>query len=129
MELLVQIIEVAVIPLLGVLTAYIVKLVNAKIEAISAEKDNELEKKYLNMLNDTITNCVIATTQTYVDNLKKNNAFTLEAQQEAFRLTYEAVTNIISEDAVIYLTEVVGDLQLYIRQKIEAEVSINKASV
>lgn len=129
MELLVQIIEVAVIPLLGVLTAYIVKLVNAKIEAISAEKDNELEKKYLNMLNDTITNCVIATTQTYVDNLKKNNAFTLEAQQEAFRLTYEAVTNIISEDAVIYLTEAVGDLQLYIKQKIEAEVSINKASV
>lgn len=129
MELLAQIIEVAVIPLLGVLTAYIVKLVNVKIEAISVGKDNELEKKYLNMLNDTITNCVIATTQTYVDNLKKNNAFTLEAQQEAFRLTYEAVIDIISEDAAIYLTEVVGDLQLYIKQKIEAEVNINKASV
>ncbi len=126
MELLVQIMEVVIIPLLGVLTTYIVKLVNTKINSISETRKNELEKKYLNMLSETISNCVIATTQTYVDSLKKKGEFTLEAQKEAFNKTYDAVMAILSEDAKIYLSEAVGDLNLYITQKIEAEVSLNK---
>ena len=62
MTLLAQIMEIVVIPLLGILTAYVVKIVNAKLEEISASHKNELEKKYINMLNDTISDCVIATT-------------------------------------------------------------------
>ena len=54
--------EVVVIPLLGILTAYVVKIVNAKLEEVSASRKNELEKKYIDMLNDTISDCVIATT-------------------------------------------------------------------
>jgi len=36
------------------------------------------------MLDDTITKCVIATNQTYVDSLKDKNAFDKAAQEEAF---------------------------------------------
>ena len=127
MELLTQIMEVVVIPLLGILTAYIVKLVNSKLDEIAANRKNELEKKYLDMLSETVADCVIATTQTYVDTLKKKGEFTAEAQKEAFDKTYAAVMNILSEDAKECLTEVVGDLNLYITQKIEAEVKVNKA--
>ena len=127
MELLAQIMEVVVIPLLGILTAYIVKLVNSKLDEVAANRKNELEKKYLDMLSETITDCVIATTQTYVDALKKKGEFTAEAQKEAFDQTYAAVMNILSEDAKECLTEAVGDLNLYITQKIEAEVKVNKA--
>ena len=126
MELLAQIMEVVIIPLLGVLTAYIVKVVNAKLDDIALTRENELEKKYLDMLSDTISDCVIATTQTYVESLKKRGEFTAEAQKEAFEQTYSAVMNILSEEAKEYLTVAVGDLNLYITQKIEAEVSINK---
>lgn len=126
MTLLAEIMEVVVIPLLGILTAYLVKLVNAKIEDISDKRENELEKKYLDMLGTTITDCVMATTQTYVESLKKQGSFDAEAQKEAFNQTYNAVMNILSEDAKDYLTEAVGDLQLYITQKIEAEVKNNK---
>jgi hypothetical protein len=126
MELLVQIMEVVVIPLLGVLTAYIVKMVNAKLGEISDKRKNEIEKKYLDMLSDTISDCVIATTQTYVDSLKRQGEFTVEAQKEAFNQTYTAVMNILSEEAKDYLAEAVGDLNLYITQKIEAEVNLNK---
>lgn len=127
MELLAQIMEVVIIPLLGIITAYVVKLVNTKINEISEKRENELEKKYLDMLSETITDCVMATTQTYVDSLKKKGEFTAEAQKEAFNQTYEAVMTILSEDAKEYLTEAVGDLNLYITQKIEAEVKVNKA--
>ena len=129
MTLLAQIMEIVVIPLLGILTAYIVKIVNAKIEEISASHKNEFEKKYIDMLNDTISDCVIATTQTYVESLKKQGRFDAEAQKEAFNQTYSAVMGILSEEAKKYLNEAIGDLNLYITQKIEAEVSINKTTM
>ena len=128
MALLAEIMEVVVIPLLGILTAYIVKLVNAKIEDINKKRDNVLEEKYLTMLGTTISDCVTATTQTYVESLKKQGKFDAEAQKEAFNQTYTAVMNILSEEAKKYLTVAVGDLNLYITQKIEAEVKASKTT-
>ena len=128
MALLAEIMEVVVIPLLGILTAYVVKLVNAKIEDINKERDNVLEEKYLTMLGATISDCVTATTQTYVESLKKQGKFDAEAQKEAFNQTYTAGMNILSEEAKKYLTVAVGDLNLYITQKIEAEVNANKTT-
>ena len=128
MALLAEIMEVVVIPLLGILTAYVVKLVNTKIEDINKERDNVLEEKYLTMLGATISDCVTATTQTYVESLKKQGKFDAEAQKEAFNQTYTAVINILSEEAKKYLTVAVGDLNLYITQKIEAEVNAKKTT-
>lgn len=129
MELVAQIFEVCIIPLLGVLTAFFVKWVNAKTAEIADTRKNETEKKYINMLNDTISDCVIATTQTYVDALKKQGAFDAEAQKVAFTMTYEAVVKLLTDEATEYLNEAVGDLNLYITQKIESEVNLNKTIV
>lgn len=126
LPLLYQILEVCVIPLLGILTAYFVKWVNAKSAEIQNKVDNDTADKYIAMLDDTICACVIATTQTYVDALKKDNAFTKEAQQEAFNLTYNAVMAVLTDEAKKYLTNIYGDLTAYITNKIEAEVQINK---
>ena len=125
-ELLTQIFEVCILPLLGILTTFFVKWVNARIREISDSRKNETEKKYLDMLNNTISDCVIATTQTYVDALKKQGAFDAEAQKVAFNMTYEAVVKLLTNEAQIYLNEAVGDLNLYITQKIESEVNLNK---
>lgn len=128
-ELITQIMEIVVIPLLGILTTYAVKLIRAKIDEISSQKDNELEKKYLSMLSDTIADCVMATTQTYVETLKKQGKFDIEAQKEAFNKTYAAVFSILSQDAIDYLTNIVGDLNLYVTQAIEAEVKATKEEI
>lgn len=126
LPLLYQILEVCVIPLLGILTAYFVKWVNAKSAEIQHKVDNDTADKYIAMLDDTICACVIATTQTYVEALKKDNAFTKEAQKEAFNLTFNAVMSVLTDEAKKYLSEVYGDLTAYITNKIEAEVSLNK---
>ena len=128
LPLLYQILEVCVIPLLGILTAYIVKYINAKSGEIQNKVDNDTADKYIAMLGDTISACVIATNQTYVDALKKGNAFTREAQEEAFKKTYDAVMSVLTEDAKKYLVTVYGDLTAYITAKIEAEVNISKVS-
>ena len=124
--LLQQIFEVCIVPLLGILTAFLVQYINAKKVEISTNVDNKLTDKYINMLADTITKCVIATNQTYVDSLKDKEVFTVEAQKEAYKKTMDAVMAILSEEAKTYLTNTFGDLETYLQTQIEATVSANK---
>ena len=126
MEMLQKIFEVCIIPLLGILTSYLIVFIRKKSKELEETTDNELYKKYIEMLQDTIVRCVIATNQTYVEALKNKNAFDEEAQKEAFKMTYEAVISILSDDAKVYLANVIGDLQLYITELIEAQVKIQK---
>lgn len=123
MEILTLLLEIVIIPLLGALTAYIVTLLKAKTKEITDKIENDKADKYIYMLSDTITKCVIATNQTYVDNLKKDKAFTKEAQQEALKMTADAVLAILSDEAKTYLPTIVGDLNTYILTQIESEVN------
>lgn len=125
-QLIADIFQVCIIPLLGVLTAFFVKWVNAKSAEIKTNIDDATLKKYMDMLTQTITDCVIATNQTYVESLKAQGKFDAEAQKKAFELTSSAVMNILSTDAQEYLSSAVGDLNAYITKKIEAEVNANK---
>ena len=126
MEILQQIFELCVIPLLGILTTYLVKLIRKKNEELDAKVSNKISRKYIDMLADTITDCVVSTNQTYVDALKEANAFDKEAQKKAFELTYNKIMNVLTEDAKEYLTTIYGDLEIYITTKIESEVKLYK---
>ena len=126
LNLLTQIFEVCIIPLLGILTTYIVKYIQVKSAEITKNTDNTLIDKYTGMLADTISACVLATNQTYVEALKKQGNFDAEAQKNAFNMTLDAVMNILSEDAKEYLSEAFGDLNSYIASQIEASININK---
>lgn len=121
-----QIFELVVFPLLGIGTTYLIVLINTKIKELKKQSDNDLEKKYLDMLNNTITDCVLATNQTYVNELKKQGKFDMDAQKIAFQKTYENVMALLTDEAKKYLAEALGDLQTYVNNKIEAEVLLNK---
>ena len=124
-----EIIEVCLIPLLGVLVTYLVKYISIKSKELEASTDNELAKKYISLLSSTITNCVIATNQTYVETLKKQGKFDAEAQKEAFNMTLNAVKALLTDEAKQYLSEIYGDLNTYITNQIEATVNQNKITV
>ena len=126
MELLYQIFELCIIPLLGVLTAFAIKFIKAKAVELNTKHDNELLAKYIGMLSETITDCVIATNQTYVDSLKAQGSFDVEAQKIAFQKTFDSVMLILSAEAKEYLANAYGDLAAYITNRIEAEVNLNK---
>lgn len=123
-----EIFIVCIIPLLGVLTKYLISWIEIQKENIKTHNESELTNKYIDLLAETIETCVIATNQTYVESLKKRNQFTREAQLEAFKMTKEAVLTILSEEAEKYLTAIYGDLDTYIVNQIQACVNINKLS-
>ena len=125
-EMLLKIFEVCILPLLGILTTYLVSWIKAQSELVKEKTDSELARKYIDMVEGTISNCVIATNQTYVDALKEQGAFGKEEQIIAFNKTYEQVMLILTDDAKVYLNEMVGDLQAFIIALIEAQVKLNK---
>lgn len=122
LDILYKVFEVAIIPLLGAATLYLITLINTKKEEIKKQAKSETTKKYIEMLDDTIINCIIATNQTYVDALKKAGSFDAEAQKHAFKLTYDAVMAILTDEAQVYLNEAIKDLNVYITNKIESGV-------
>lgn len=126
LELLNQIFQICIIPLLGVLTTFLVAYINKKKEALKTQVDNTLYHKYIDLLSQTITDCVIATNQTYVDSLKASGTFDINAQKKAFEDTCNNVLAILSDDAKEYLSVALGDLQAYIANRVEAEVKLNK---
>lgn len=126
-EIIIQIFQLCIIPLLSILTKYLVDYLNARRDELNAKTENETAQKYTTMIFDTITKCVIATNQTYVNSLKEQNAFDAEAQKTAFNKTMNAVLEILSEDAKQYIIETTGDLNTYLTNLIEAEVNKNRA--
>lgn len=128
-EIIKQIFELCIIPILAVATGFFVNWLKKKANELKVKTENEVLQKYIDMLTSTVTDCVIATNQTYVEALKKQNAFDINAQKEAFKMTYEAVLSILTEEAKDYLSSAVGDLEIFLTQKIEAEVNYEKTEI
>ena len=126
LELLYKVLELCVIPLLGIATTYLVKWLRAKEAEILIKVENDTADKYISMVAQTITDCVIATNQTYVESLKKQGSFDAEAQKVAFQKTLDAVIAVLNDDAKDYLKAIYGDVTAYLTTRIEAEVNLQK---
>lgn len=111
---------------LTALSVVLIVYINKKIEDGKQKSESDLVDKYLTMLQGTVEDAVLTTTQTYVEALKNKNMFDEEAQKHAFELTYDAVMRVLTDDAKKYIESAVGDLDTYITNKIESTVKLSK---
>lgn len=121
-QILNQIFELCIVPLLGLVTTTLIVFVKAKISQGKASTNSEIAIKYLTVLEQTVVDCIKATNQTYVNALKDKNAFDTEAQKTALMHTASAVSQVLSDDAKTHLTDLFGDLETLIVEKIEANI-------
>ena len=126
MLVLEKIFELVVFPVLGIASIYLTYLIKIKINELKQKSKDDTVQKYLDMLNDTITSAVLATTQTYVETLKKQGKFDEAAQKIAFQKTYNVIMEVLTDEAIKYITTSVGDLETYITNQIEAQVKLTK---
>lgn len=112
--------------IVGYLATQIVAFIRTKSTDLKAKTESELMAKYIDMAVDTVTRCVITTNQTYVNTLKEQGNFTLEAQKKAFDKTYEMVMTVLSDDAKEYLVKATGDFDTFLKQLIESQVATEK---
>ena len=97
------------------LSIVITQWLNSKI------KDKTLAR-HATAVNDIVTHAVLTITQTYVENMKKNNAFDGEAQKEALNKCYVLVNTQLTQELRDYLTNNFGDIQAYLMSLIESTI-------
>jgi hypothetical protein len=122
LNILDQAFDMCLVPLLGLAASVLIIWVRAKIAEGKERTNSDLADKYLGLLERTVIDCIRATNQTYVNALKDKNAFDAEAQKHALAQTTEAVLAILSEEAKEHLAHFVGDLDILVKEKIEANI-------
>lgn len=120
---LLQAVATAAIP---VCAAFLVQFLRKKSEQIGAQIDNMELKELLDEVTDAVSTAVTYTSQTYVDALKKEGIFDVEAQKIALETSLNMAISLLSESARSALATIYGNLDDYLVSKIEAEVRNQK---
>lgn len=122
---LLQAVATAAIP---VCAAFLVQFLRKKSEQIGAQIDNMELKELLDEVTDAVSAAVTYTSQTYVDALKKEGIFDVEAQKTALETSLKMAISLLSESARSALATIYGNLDDYLVSKIEAEVRNQKTA-
>lgn len=120
-----QVVDLILVSLVGLVVAYVVSWLRVKKQELLEKVKDETTRKYLELLDKIIYECVLSTNQTYVSALKDAGTFNEEAHKKAFQLTYDSIFNVLTDDVQKHLNEVVKDLPTFISTKIEAQVGLN----
>lgn len=125
-ELLNTIMTAVVLPLLIALSGYLVAYLRKKATEAAANIENQTIRFYIEEANEIVLQAVEMLFQTYVDDLKKKGQFTKEAQLEAFNRAKDITLQLLTAEAREILIEIYGDLDLWIKTKIEQAVKQDK---
>ena len=118
-QMLQEIFFTGLIPLVGILCSYGIAFLNKKVKEIQEKVHNDLFTKYSDMLVGIVETCVIATNQTYVDELREQGKFGPEEHDIAYHKTYDAIKELLTEEMKKVLQEGYSDLEFYISQLIQ----------
>lgn len=108
-----------------VLTNVFVYLSNLSKEKV-AKIENIKVREAIDKLLDIVTKCVSATNQEFVGDLKKEGKFDRDQQEEAWNKTKNKINKILDDESREILEKAYGDLNSYINQTIEDEVTNQK---
>lgn len=111
---------------LTAICSFLIALIKKKITQVSQNTKNSQISLYLALVESTIVDCIKATNQTYVDELKEKNLFDKTAQRLALQKTTDAVLAILSDEVKNNLSLYTDDLALFIQEKIEASIKLAK---
>ena len=121
-----QVFQLCILPLLGLATAMLISFIKQKAQQGKESTKNDTAIKYISILEEVVIDCIEATNQTYVNELKGKNAFDAEAQKEALSKTVSAVMTILSTEVKEHLGSIFGDLNTLITEKIESKIAQSK---
>lgn len=126
-EVIAAIIKLIAVILSSVITVGITKLVKTITKKVDLDTELNVLNEITCYIRDVVYNCVEATNQTFVDDLKAEGIFTLEKQEEAFKKTYDMVYSIVHGALRVVVKDAVEDSdEQYLKSIIEQTVkSIN----
>ena len=128
-EFLTTLLQAVLVAAVPVCAAFIGKGLKTFASYLGQKSENETAKKYLAAAADAVATAVTYTSQVYVDKLKETGQFTKENQREALGIAVAQAQNLLTAEAAAYLQTVYGELNEYLKSRIEAEVRNQKMGV
>ena len=128
-EFLATLLQAVLVAAVPVCAAFIGQSLKALASYLSQKSESDTARKYLDAAADAVATAVTYTSQVYVDKLKETGQFTKENQQEALGLAVAQAKNLLTAEAINYLQAAYGDLNEYLKSRIEAEVRNQKLGV
>lgn len=101
---------------------YVFSLLAKSIKNRSILEMIELAKK-------TCIDCVLVVDQIFVDELKKNGAFTKEEQIKAFNMCKERILDTLTDSAKEAVIQLNGDLDTWIETQVESYIKTRKSAI
>ena len=114
------------IPLLITIITICICTMTSKVAKSAAESAPSKYSEIIYGLENIVNKAVITTNQTFVNELKKQGKFDKEAMQEAYRRTYESIIASLSQSFFEYIDEETVDIDVLLKNMIEASVNWNK---
>lgn len=124
-DVLSQVLQAVIIALVPIIASGIITLIKNSVKKI----ENETAKKYAEQIATAVSDAVSATSQIYVDSLKKQNKFDVDAQKEAAQLALDICIESLSQSCKEFVKKEYGGLGDYLSGKIEAEVRWQKSKL
>lgn len=121
-EILKSIVYIVITGILPIIVPYIIKVLNAKVDELTANIESEKAKRYIDVVVDAISIAVTSVNQTYVDSLKQAGKFDEESAFTAKKLAMEKAKDLISTDSKQFIEFAYGDFDKYLENAIESYV-------
>ena len=93
---------------------------------LATKLDDDRTRRLVKKAEEFVVQSVEMVKQTFVDDLKKNNGFDANSQKEAYRRCYENWIEMASDEMKMAVVDEVGDIETWLKTKIEAEVAKGK---
>lgn len=125
-DLLKTLLQVVIITIVPIISAYIINYLKAKATGLKLSTDNALLYSSIEMVEEIVTNAVAFVSQTYVDNLKKDGKFDIEEQKQAFNMAYDRIMQLVDQEQQEFLDVMFGNFSDWVGTLIEAAVRRQK---
>ena len=128
---MIEVLNNLLIALIALLLSVATTAITVFLKSKTAQIKNQTVRQLLIEVDEALSTAVTATSQTYVDQLKKEKNFGKDAQVEALNKAKDTFNSLISADAekllnTMYSTE--ESLDAFITAKIEEKVKVQKES-
>ena len=122
-----EVIVKSLLSLLVTLLCYAVTVITGKLSALIKQKVQDKKiSSALERVNQSVSDAVKYTAQTFVNDLKAKGEFTEEQKRLAFNTALEKAKVVLGEEVKSTITNFIGDIDEIIKVKIESEIASTK---
>lgn len=122
-----EVIVKSLLSLLVTLLCYAVTVITGKLSSLIKQKVQDKKiSSALERVNQSVSDAVKYTAQTFVNDLKAKGEFTEEQKRLAFNTALEKAKAVLGEEVKSTITNFIGDIDEIIKVKIESEIASTK---